>query len=415
MTSTKWVEPWYAIYGLLGVLAAGILPMLLPQYINDAGSTASVGLVMAVLSVGGLSAPLWGYLADKQFHKPLVLIALAVLGVSTLLIANSTSVPQWLLLAFLMGAGITAVSTVAGLLIVERHPRAEWDQRMGWLLTAFGAGQVLGLLISSLFGGAASAAGLLVGGALAILACVLAFFLLPASPAAQPKHPIHLTTLAITFPHIPASPASAFHHLGQTNLKTVVKAFRTPFGLFLLGFGLLTLASGLIFTPYPLLFQTLYAIQPAASAVIFGIGATIAILWYPLAGSLGKRLGDQSLFNGALVARCLCFLAMTLLVLLTNPVFKSSLAALSFVVMVNTWPFLSVAATVLVASLATMAEGEAMGIYNAFSAVMATIGALLSGLLAAQFGYAVLPLGATVIGVIAIVVIIGGRARLKPQ
>lgn len=105
MKSAKSIEPWYLIYGLMGIIAAGILPMLLPQYINNAGSAAQVGMVMAVLNIGGLSAPLWGYLADKQLHKPLVLGALAVTGVSSLLMAISVSAPAWLIFRLLARRG----------------------------------------------------------------------------------------------------------------------------------------------------------------------------------------------------------------------------------------------------------------------------------------------------------------------
>lgn len=118
------------------------------------------------------------------------------------------------------------------------------------------------------------------------------------------------------------------------------------------------------------------------------------------------------MFNGALIARWLCFVALIILVSV-HSAFKNPLAALSFVVIVNTWPFLSVAATVLVASLTTIPEGEAMGIYNGFTAIMGTIGALLSGVLAAQFGYEMLPLGAAVVGLIAVVVLVGARSSLK--
>ena len=238
--------------------------------------------------------------------------------------------------------------------------------------------------------------------------------MLPVSPQPRGDHPDHLRALAIHVPHIPASPASAFHHLGQTSLKTNLKIIRTPFGIFLLCFGLLTLASALIFTPYPLLFQNLYGIEPSTGAIVFGLGATVAIFWYPLAGNIGKRLGDRSMFNTALVVRILCFVALILLVPVI-PAVKNPLAALSFIVVVNTWPFLSVGATVLVAALASIPEGEAMGIYNAVSSIMGTIGALLSGLLAAQFGYGILPVGAAIVGFAAIVVMLGARSRLKPN
>ncbi len=58
-----WVEPWYAAYALLGISVAGMTPILLPLVVFKGGSASQVGVVMAALSLGGLSAPLWGGLA----------------------------------------------------------------------------------------------------------------------------------------------------------------------------------------------------------------------------------------------------------------------------------------------------------------------------------------------------------------
>jgi MFS family permease len=60
----QWVEPWYFIYALQGVVIGGMAPMLLPLAVVRAGSPLYVGLVMAAFSLGGLTAPLWGRLAE---------------------------------------------------------------------------------------------------------------------------------------------------------------------------------------------------------------------------------------------------------------------------------------------------------------------------------------------------------------
>ena len=66
----RWVEPWYLTYALQGAVIAGLLPILLPLAASHAGNAASIGLVMAGLSLGGLTAPLWGSLADRyRLHR----------------------------------------------------------------------------------------------------------------------------------------------------------------------------------------------------------------------------------------------------------------------------------------------------------------------------------------------------------
>ena len=72
MSWRRWSEPWFLTYGLLAIIAAGITPILLPQFINFNGNTGQVGLVMAAPSLGGLTAPIWGRLAERRLHKELI-------------------------------------------------------------------------------------------------------------------------------------------------------------------------------------------------------------------------------------------------------------------------------------------------------------------------------------------------------
>jgi hypothetical protein len=53
----RWVEPWYVVYALLGIAMNGVAPLLLPLAVSRVGNAAEIGLVMAALSLGGLTAP----------------------------------------------------------------------------------------------------------------------------------------------------------------------------------------------------------------------------------------------------------------------------------------------------------------------------------------------------------------------
>jgi DHA1 family tetracycline resistance protein-like MFS transporter len=390
----RWSEPWFLTYGLLAIVAAGITPILLPQFVNGHGSAGQVGLVMAALNLGGLSAPIWGWLAERRLHKALIAGGLVVVGVSLALLPGSRGTAAWLILALLQGAGLTAIITVSGLLIVERHPKDEWDQRMGWLMTTFGGGQVVGLVIASFFSGTKSGTGMIIGAAFVALALVLALRTIHTPP--QPDQPQRAGPQPVRVPHVPASPGSTHHHWGHVSRQAAVRALQSPFGEFIVGISLLTLASGLIFIPYPLLFSTSYHVSPSSSSLAFGVAAALAILWYPLAGSLSHKRGALAVLTGSLVARWISFAALLVLAMIATPA-RGLLAEASFLLTVNSWPFITVSATVAAAELAPTDEGTTMGIYNGVMALVNTVSALAAGLIAAQLGYKGLPVFAAVI------------------
>jgi DHA1 family tetracycline resistance protein-like MFS transporter len=411
MSWRRWSEPWFLTYGLLAIIAAGVTPILLPQFINLHGNTGQVGLVMAALSLGGLTAPIWGRLAERRLHKELIEAGLIVVGVSLVLLGSSTGIASWLILALLQGAGLTAISTVAGLLIVERHPKDEWDQRMGWLMTTFGGGQVVGLMIASFFSGTKSNSGLYIGAVFAGLAFVVALRYIHTPP--KPDQVRLAGPQPVRVPHVAASPGSTHHHWGHVSRQAAIKALQSPFGEFILGNSLLTLASGLIFIPYPLLFSKSYHVAPSTSSLAFGIAAALAIFWYPLAGNLSHKRGALSVLIGSLMVRWISFAALLVLAIVSTSA-RGFLAEASFLLTVNSWPFITVSATVAAAELAPTDEGTTMGIYNAATALVNTASALAAGLIASQFGYKGLPVFATIVmlGAVAVTIHITRKQKL---
>ena len=101
---------------------------------------------MAAFSLGGLSSPIWGGLADRfRLHRQLLVGGLFGAALGAALFPFALSLFLRIILALLSGIGLAAASTVANLFIVEVHPEPEWDARIGWLQTFYGGGQVIGL------------------------------------------------------------------------------------------------------------------------------------------------------------------------------------------------------------------------------------------------------------------------------
>ena len=145
-----WVEPWYLAYALLGASAAGIVPMLLPLAVHRSRGAAYVGWVIAAYNLGGLTAPVWGILADRyRLHRCLVVgggvIAAAGLAAFPLIPVAAA----WPALALLQGMA-SGAATIANLFVVEAHPQEEWEARIGWLQTCYAAGRSVALVAAAL-------------------------------------------------------------------------------------------------------------------------------------------------------------------------------------------------------------------------------------------------------------------------
>jgi hypothetical protein len=55
MRLLKWVESWYISYALLGLSAAGLMPILLPLIIMRTSGAVDIGFIMTAFSLGGLA------------------------------------------------------------------------------------------------------------------------------------------------------------------------------------------------------------------------------------------------------------------------------------------------------------------------------------------------------------------------
>lgn len=394
----KWVEPWYLAYALLGATVAGIAPILLPLAASRNGNIAAVGLVMAAFNLGGLAAPLWGNLADRyRLHRWLMLGGLLTTALALAAFPFTNSLAIWLALALAQGAGAAAAATVANLFIVEAHPRAEWDERIGWLQTFYGGGQVGGLLLAGLLSQTGLRVGLLTAAGLTALAFLPGWLTRAPTNLSSPRpvllHPARHAQWSA------GSPQPFYHRPSLKALQQVVQSLDSPFVVFLIAWLFSFAGAVAFFSLYPVLMQQVYGVGPEISSAGFAVAAALGLILYAPAGRWSERFGSLRVLQAALGVRVLAFLGLFALGM-THFANQGALALLGFLFVVLAWSLLSVTGTALAAQFSPVGEGEGMGIFSAITALAGVIGAAGGGWLAGQWGNSAVA-GLGVVGVAA--------------
>lgn len=385
----KWIEPWYLVYALLGAIIAGLIPVLLPLEVGQTGNPAQVGWVMAAVSLGGLSAPIWGALADRYYlHRPALLTGLILTSVSLVAFAMTSLPALWLCLALLLSIGSAGASTVANLFVIERHPQPEWEQRIGWLQTFYGMGQVLGLLLAAYLSGINLRTGILSAAGLGGIAALMGWLTLRTAGRAS-QSSLNQPVLIRAARHAELtvhSPQRFYHHFSKKSLRQFGLNLQSPYGLFLAIWLLALSGSTAVFSQYPILMQKVFGISAGVSSIGFAVMAGLGLLLYTPAGAWSERFGSTRILRLALIVRILAFGGLFVLGI---GKFSSSgwLALAIFALIVLAWSLMSVAGTALAAALSPVGEGEGMGIYNAVNALAGVVGAILGGWVAGSWGY----------------------------
>jgi DHA1 family tetracycline resistance protein-like MFS transporter len=381
----RWVEPWYFAYALSGATTSGMSVILLPLAVNRTGGANHIGLVMAAFNLGGLTAPLWGSLVDRhRLHRWMLFGGLLMATIGLAAFPFTTNKSTYVGLALLQGIGAAAAATVANLFVVEGHPQAEWDERIGWLQTFYGGGQVAGLVLAGALSQVDLHAGLLVAAGLTLFAALLGWRT-TSTPSA-----LHVQRPVLLYPGrhsewIGAAPQRSYHHITLNAMRQLGPVFGSPFGIFIIVWLLTYTGSAAFFSFYPVLMSELYGVAPGLSSAGFAVAAGVGLTLYSPAGRWADRLGPARVLKAALGVRLLAFLSLFALGI--THFGQAWLPLLSFLFIVLAWSLLSVSGTALTAQLSPVGEGEGMGIFNAATALAGTIGAVLGGWVSGYWGY----------------------------
>jgi MFS family permease len=417
------LEPWFAPFGLVNGAAVGLAPILLPVVAVRYG-VAHVGLVMGAFNLGAFAAPLAGSLADRYRAYRTLATGCAAVSAASLWLFPLAGPPLQLLLALANGGAFAGAVTVANLLIVERRPQPEWNQRLGWLETVLSVGQGGALILAAWLSGLTARTGLLIAALVPAAAIPLSVLLIPrvtaavsaapnaqAPPASSPDGPPGPGAVAARAGHGlysvghvgewgPASP-SRIHHLHQQyrpfdGLRSAWSLMRGGFGWMLAAWIPAYAGTAIIFALYPVLFSRAFGVAPQASALAFAVIVFVSLPLFIVAGKSCGRRGPPMVIAVSLASRVvlLALLAAFAAVGHVPPVLP--LAAFGGIMFA--WSFLSVASPALTGRLCARAEGDAQGALNAASGLAGLAGSVVGGLAAARWGYpAALAIGAAAV------------------
>ncbi len=379
--------PRYLSFALFNAAYSGILGLVIPRLSRTALLT---GIVWATFYLATTLASLvWGHLVVRIGKRVATVLglAIAIVGMTSLAVARG---PSLLLAATLLGVGGAAVQLTSALYVRAWFPQARWDAQIGTLQTWMGIGQVGGLLLISVVGGASR--GALVGMVILFGAFVLALSL-HAPPDITPIDPETRHHISVQLLEV-GSPTHIFH-LAHLRLVDARAAFAGPLPVLLVRWGLLMLVSIPVLNLVPLLLRQGFGLSPQAISVGLAVVAAVAVGEYLPVSKVSERTGALRVLRAGILLRAVGILTLALGAWQHGP---GGAALLSYGLIAAAWPPLSVASTIRVSQLATGDQaGGALGRYNAVASGARVIGSLAGGTLASRLGYPGLLCGCGVI------------------
>ncbi|HEU4724608.1 MAG TPA: MFS transporter [Candidatus Eisenbacteria bacterium] len=342
------------------LLGFGLLLPVLPYYAKTYGAG---GLIVGLLSASFsffqfLFAPVWGRLSDRVGRRPILLGSLLVTSASYLVFGFAHSL--WLLFASRILAGIAgAVLPTAQTYIADTTSPEERTKGMGMIGAALGLGFTFGPAI----GGALSHWGYSVpafaSAGFALLAAVLAFFLLPES--LSPESRAEAAARRLARPGLAVAFSDAFAHA----------SVRPVLILYFVG----TLCFAGLEATFALFGHDRYGLTAMNVGYLLGYMGILAVLMQGgLVGRLARKFGEPTLVRSGFL-----LLAAGMLAAGVAPPFSWLLVALAAVALGNGLASPSLAGLVSIATIAAE-QGSVLGVYQALGSLARTIGPFLGGL-----------------------------------
>ncbi len=407
-------ERWYAGYAFQGAVVLGIIPILIPLVINKAGGATQAGIVVAAFYIGQLLAPVIGTFTDRSgLHKTVFLSGFIMLATGLVLFPEASSLPFWLVLAVLQGAGSAASNTVSAMFIVEWKPKKEWDQRVGWLQTFYGTGQAVGLGLAALLQ-MKPEYGLVFAALLMIPGFVLGKIDLPAiAKRTVPESP-NFNRRELLAPRSALPQTHHYERFKAEHALRLLRKARSPYGVFIISWFLIQLGTWIIYNLYPLFMKSAYSISAGPSSVYYAIAAFLGIFAYAPSGLIGKKIGDGRIVMIGAIMTLISQFGLGMLAYIDTGI-NLWLVPLMFILQPVAWSPLIVGGTAFAAQIAETEEGPAVGIFNATTALAAIISAFAAGFLADTFGYKTLPVIGAALVLAGCVVLFPTIVRLKKK
>lgn len=334
----------------------GIIIPVLPSYLQIFGVGGQVlGFLTATFALAQfIFSPIAGDLSDRHGRKIFIIVGLVIYGSSQLLFGFATDVWVLFIARFLSGFGAAFIMPPVMAYVADITTVEERGKGMGMI----GAAISLGFMIGPGIGGFLADIDLhfpfYLGGAIALGAATLSFFILP---NVQPQ----INEVA--------------SHMKENILKQLVRSVKTPYFMMLIvvftfSFGIANFQSTLS------MFLTLrFDYSPTDIAIVITVGGFVGvILQMFIVDLLFKRFGEMKVILMNLVVAALSMLLMVYI----SGFFIILTVATIFAIATT---FIRPAVNTLISKLAGHDQGFAAGMNTAYMSLGNMVGPALAGVL----------------------------------
>lgn len=336
-------------------LGYGLVLPIMPFYIESLGAGGSeLGWLTATYALmQTICAPFWGILSDRIGRKPV--LCLGMMGYAITLFMFGLVTEFWVLFIARALSGILSSATMAAAMafIGDSASEKERSAGMGQLGAAMGVGVIIGPLVGGLLSASSLSLPFFVGAGVALIAFLLAIFVLPES---------HFPQEAIDKKALPTWDVLYKIFLGATGILLLL-IFITSLGQ--TGFqGIMGLYAIDKFSFDTKQVGSLWMVMGG----IFILGQGV------LTGKLSKKFGELPLILAGLVGSVLGFLGMALAVNFLTTLLALSIFTLSLAMVIPTL-------NAYLSSMSGERQGTIMGLNSAANSLGKVLGPLSAGYL----------------------------------
>lgn len=380
-------KPWHLVNFAFGLLWPGMLYVLVQTFVlQETGSAADAGLVMAMIGLGALATPIFGSMADRyRAHRQLQLLAVAMVLAGVLVMTYAADEMFFTLAAILIGVGLAPVATLNTVYAVAAGLEPEQEaaavtslQRLTFAGSILGGFLIAGLLQLQQNGSLSYEALFLINAALVAITFFLA--LVTTKEPARVVAKVAARRAAERDQQV----ASAGQSLGQL--------LRSPFGLALLVVFLNHVGFVAMVGQFVNFLDGAFGIDRSVAASANSVAMLLSL---PLFGFIGRWMGNAGptpVLSVGIIGRVAGAGVFLLLGwALGGPGGAIALPLLVWVGLRLVGPLTDLANPVMIARTATAGAAQAQAAMIAVFALALAVGNVIAGQIAERFGWAAVP------------------------
>jgi len=383
------IEWWYTAHLAYGAIQLVFIPILIPTFVlAETNSATLAGVAMAVIGLGGLTAPIIGGLADKfRAHRVAQLVGLAAYCLGGALFAFLGDTTFGILVgAICMGVGSATLLMINPAFIVSGGFGQDAEALR---LTRLNQIMIFGSLIAGVGLSVITSMGLSFSARFLVLSLIALVGLI-----------ITMMTNAAAAARIQVSEGPDD---SSDDSVSTMDLLVSRFGVLLLAVFFVTIGHGVITGQFPNYMDRVFSVPASSSALALSVSAVVSLLILDAVGRWMGKSGPEPVWLSAVAMKIAMMVALALLGIATGGSILAVLPLAIYVVYLQGISWADMVQPALAARASTAGAGLTQGLLMFAIASAYAVGNFLGGASADAFGFDSLVWVVAIVSVVALV------------